>query len=65
MRVNHLRFTRGMRKMAEKNEVRLAYVESNFADIIWENEPIGSGELVKLCDEKLNWKKRLKNKFRQ
>ena len=43
--------------MAEKNEVRLAYVESNFADIIWENEPVGSGELVKLCEEKLNWKK--------
>ena len=43
--------------MAEKNEVRLAYVESNFADIIWENEPVGSGELVRLCDEKLNWKK--------
>ena len=43
--------------MAEKNEVRLAYVESNFADIIWENEPVGSGELVKLCEEKLSWKK--------
>lgn len=43
--------------MAEKNEVRLAYVESNFADIIWENEPVGSGDLVKLCKEKLSWKK--------
>ena len=43
--------------MGEKNEVRLAMVESNFADIIWENEPVGSGELVKLCEEKLNWKK--------
>ena len=43
--------------MPEKNEVRLAVVESNFADIIWENEPVGSGELVKLCEERLNWKK--------
>ena len=43
--------------MSEKNEVRLAFVESNFADIIWENEPVGSGELVKLCEERLNWKK--------
>lgn len=43
--------------MSEKNEVRLAFVESNFADIIWENEPVASGELVKLCEEKLNWKK--------
>lgn len=48
---------REIQKMGEKNEVRLAYVESNFADIIWENEPVGSGELVKLCEEKLNWKK--------
>ena len=44
-------------EMDEKNEVRLAAVESSFADIIWENEPVGSGELVKLCKEKLNWKK--------
>ena len=43
--------------MMEKNKVRLAYVESNFADIIWDNEPVGSGELVKLCEEKLSWKK--------
>ena len=43
--------------MSEKNEVRLAFVESNFADIIWEKEPVASGELVKLCEEKLNWKK--------
>lgn len=38
-------------------EIRLALVESVFADIIWENEPISSGELVKLCEEKINWKK--------
>ena len=47
----------GIQIMPEKNEVRLAVVESNFADIIWENEPVGSGELVKLCEERLNWKK--------
>ena len=43
--------------MEERKEIRLALVESVFADIIWENEPISSGELVKLCEEKLNWKK--------
>lgn len=52
-----MRFIRERKRMGEKNEVRLAYVESNFADIIWEHEPVGSGELVKLCEEKLNWKK--------
>lgn len=31
--------------------------ESLLADIIWESEPIASGELVKLAAEKLNWKK--------
>ncbi|MCD7762460.1 MAG: BlaI/MecI/CopY family transcriptional regulator [Lachnospiraceae bacterium] len=35
----------------------LGAVEAQFADLIWENEPIGSGELVKLCNRELNWKK--------
>ncbi len=39
------------------NELQLGVVESKFADIIWENEPISSSELVKKCDEILNWKK--------
>ena len=38
-------------------EMRLGVVEARFADIIWENEPLQSGELVKLCAEKLDWKK--------
>lgn len=43
--------------MEERKEMKLALVESAFADIIWENEPVSSGELVKLCEDKLNWKK--------
>ena len=43
--------------MGEKNEVRLAFVESNFADIIWENEPLSSSELAKRSEALLNWKK--------
>lgn len=38
-------------------EMRLGIVESRFADIIWHNEPIASGELVKLCESELGWKK--------
>ena len=38
-------------------DVRLGIVESRFADIIWREEPIPSGELVKLCEKKLSWKK--------
>lgn len=38
-------------------EYRLGEVEMRFADIIWKNEPLSSGELVKLCEKELNWKK--------
>lgn len=36
---------------------KLGIVESRFADIIWAHEPLPSGELVKLCEAELNWKK--------
>ena len=35
----------------------LSESEMAFARIVWENEPDRSGELVKLCSEKLGWKK--------
>ena len=38
-------------------EYRLAEAEARFADLIWANEPIGSTELVKLCEKELGWKK--------
>lgn len=38
-------------------EIRLGAIESRFADIIWENEPLSSGELVKICEKELTWKK--------
>lgn len=39
------------------DEMRLGVVETRFADIIWQNAPIASGELVKLCEADLGWKK--------
>jgi len=30
--------------------------EYRFCLILWEREPVGSGELVKLCRERLGWK---------
>ncbi len=39
------------------DEMRLGTVESRFADIIWKNEPLSSGELVKICERELSWKK--------
>ena len=38
-------------------EMRLGTVESRFAELIWKNEPIASGELVQLCKKELEWKK--------
>lgn len=39
------------------NHIELATVQEHFADIVWANEPIASGELVKICEKELNWKK--------
>ena len=39
------------------DERKLGAIEARFADLIWENEPISSGALVRLCEENLGWKK--------
>ena len=36
---------------------KLTDSEEKFAGLIWQNEPIGSGDLVKLCEKEMNWKK--------
>ena len=38
-------------------DLELGIVQERFADIVWENEPVSSGALVKLCEKELNWKK--------
>lgn len=38
-------------------ENKLGVVESRFADIVWNEEPLASGQLVKLCEKELEWKK--------
>ncbi|MBR6408467.1 MAG: BlaI/MecI/CopY family transcriptional regulator [Clostridia bacterium] len=37
--------------------ITLGAVETRFAEIIWENEPLPSGGLVALCADRLGWKK--------
>ena len=37
--------------------IKLGPIETRFADIIWANEPISSGELAQLCAEQLQWKR--------
>ena len=39
------------------NEIKLGMVEARFADIVWENEPLTTKELVAVCEKELNWKR--------
>ena len=39
------------------NDRTLGAIESRFADIIWEREPLSSTELARRAEECLNWKK--------
>lgn len=38
-------------------DIELGAVQERFADLVWANEPIGSGDLVKVCEKELGWKK--------
>ena len=42
---------------AKTDLYHMGTVERRFAEMIWEQEPIGSGELVKLAEDRLEWKK--------
>lgn len=35
-------------------DYKLPESEAKFADLIWQHEPVSSGELVKLCEKKMN-----------
>lgn len=39
------------------HDYQMGAVESRFADLIWENEPISSTELTKRSEELFSWKK--------
>ncbi len=43
--------------MKTMDDIKLGSVEERFASIIWEKEPLTSGELVKICAGELSWKK--------
>ena len=38
-------------------ELRMGTAEAKFADMIWDNEPISSGNLAKLANQEFEWKK--------
>lgn len=38
-------------------EYKMSEGENRLAELVWEHEPVPSMELVKLCEQKLSWKK--------
>ncbi|MCR4671222.1 MAG: BlaI/MecI/CopY family transcriptional regulator [Saccharofermentans sp.] len=38
-------------------DFELGAIQERFADIVWANEPVGSGNLVKICEKEFGWKK--------
>ena len=38
-------------------EVKLGEIESRFADLIWQNEPLHSRVLAQMAEQELSWKK--------
>lgn len=38
-------------------DMKLGAVESRFAEIIWENEPVTTNQLIKICADELEWKR--------
>ncbi|MBQ4054420.1 MAG: BlaI/MecI/CopY family transcriptional regulator [Clostridia bacterium] len=39
------------------SEMKLGAIESRFADIIWQNEPLSTAALVAICERQLSWKR--------
>jgi predicted transcriptional regulator len=38
-------------------DFELGAAQERFADIVWAHEPVPSGDLVKICERELGWKK--------
>lgn len=50
-------FIRLNRKGAIMKDFELGAIQERFADIVWAHEPIASGELAKICEKELSWKR--------
>ena len=38
-------------------EMRMGESETRFAKIIWQNEPVTTKQMIKLCEQELGWKR--------
>ena len=43
--------------MDSKENLKLCESDYRFMSVVWDNEPVASGQLVQLCQEQLGWKK--------
>ena len=43
--------------MEAKENLKLCESDYRFMTVVWDNEPVASGQLVQLCQEQLGWKK--------
>ena len=39
------------------NHLKLGIIESRFADLIWNGEPLSTSALISLCEKELKWKR--------
>ena len=47
----------GRNGVEPERDYELGEVQARFAEIIWANEPVASGDLVRICEKQLGWKK--------
>lgn len=38
-------------------DVKLGAIETHFAEIVWNHEPLTTNQLIKLCAQELDWKR--------
>lgn len=38
-------------------DMKLGVIETRFAQIVWDNEPLTTSQLIRLCGEELEWKR--------
>ena len=45
------------RKDDDMNDLRLGAIEARFADLVWQNAPLTTSSLIKLCEKEFGWKR--------
>lgn len=38
-------------------EMQMGEIETRFAEMIWQNEPIATNALIRMCEQELGWKR--------